>query len=163
MTIFDHNHPKFIKVIFNFPEFASACKKLAQSIHLFLIIHIHTTDFRFSWLKSGHRHFWPCPPNYYWVVINHALTHTHQHPAKNRPHSPTPTHTQPKKRSHSQPAKEGHTHPQPAKKRSDLLTPAHSQPEKVTPTHTQPKKVKNTDKKESHKWDKNLYQLYRRK
>ena len=27
MPIFDHNHPKIIKVIFNFPEFASACKK----------------------------------------------------------------------------------------------------------------------------------------
>ena len=128
MTIFDHNHPKFIKVIFNFPEFASACKKLAQSIHLFLIIHIHTTDFRFSWLKSGHRHFWPCPPNNYWVVINHALTHTHQHPAKNRPHSPTPTHT------HTHPAKKKVT-PTASQRRS--YPPTASQ-KKVRPTHTCP-------------------------
>ena len=27
MPIFDHSHPKIIKVIFNFPEFASACKR----------------------------------------------------------------------------------------------------------------------------------------
>ena len=27
MSIFDHNHPKIVKEILNFPEFASACKK----------------------------------------------------------------------------------------------------------------------------------------
>ena len=31
-----HDHPKIIKVIFNFAEFASACKKSAQVIHSFL-------------------------------------------------------------------------------------------------------------------------------
>ena len=36
MLILDETHPKIIKVIFNFPEFASACKKSAQSIHSFL-------------------------------------------------------------------------------------------------------------------------------
>ena len=33
MPIFNHNHLKVNKVILNFPEFASACKKLAQIIH----------------------------------------------------------------------------------------------------------------------------------
>ena len=30
MPFFDHSHPKSIKVILKFPEFASACKKSAQ-------------------------------------------------------------------------------------------------------------------------------------
>ena len=36
MHIFDHNHSKIIKVILNLPEFAAACKKLAQFIHYFI-------------------------------------------------------------------------------------------------------------------------------
>ena len=36
MSIFDHNYPQSIKVIFNFPEFGSSCIKSAQFIQLFL-------------------------------------------------------------------------------------------------------------------------------
>ena len=44
MPIFDHKHPKIIKVIFIFPKFASAYKKSAQFIHSIL---------RYS--KRGHK------------------------------------------------------------------------------------------------------------
>ena len=46
--IFDHNHPKIIKLILNFPEFASVHKKSAQFIHPF----IHSPCD-----QSGHNHF----------------------------------------------------------------------------------------------------------
>ena len=36
MPISDRNRPKIIKVIFNFPRFASACKKLPELIDLLL-------------------------------------------------------------------------------------------------------------------------------
>ena len=65
-----------------------------------------------------------------WVVINRALTHTHQH-------SPTPTHTQPKK---------GHTYPHPPtlSQRKVTLTHTHPHPakKKVKLTHTSPHPAK---------------------
>ena len=36
MHIFYHNHPEIIKVVLNFPEFTSVCKKSAQFIHSFI-------------------------------------------------------------------------------------------------------------------------------
>ena len=41
MVIFDHNHPEIIKVILNFPEFASAPK--ISSVHIHSSIHFVTT------------------------------------------------------------------------------------------------------------------------
>ena len=56
MTIFDHDHPKIIKVIFNCLEFTSACIK----------------NFTVPWLKMGLSNFWPCQTNnclLVWICI----------------------------------------------------------------------------------------------
>ena len=39
-VIFDQNHSKILKVILNFREFASTCKKSAQFIHSFFIYYV---------------------------------------------------------------------------------------------------------------------------
>ena len=77
-----------------------------------------------------------------WVIMSRALTHIHTdpHPAKKRSHSPTLTHTQPKKgHTHPHLAKKNINHPHPAKKRSHPPTPSEK---KFIPTHTCPHPAK---------------------
>ena len=58
MPIFDHMTTEKL-LIFNFLEFASACKNQLNS-------YIHcckTVDFRIPWVKGGYTHFWSRQPN----------------------------------------------------------------------------------------------------
>ena len=52
MHIFYHNHPKIIKLVLNFPEFISVCKKSAQFIHSF----IHSSCDQCATTIFGHTH-----------------------------------------------------------------------------------------------------------
>ena len=57
-TIFDHNHPKIIRMTFSFPDFAPACNKI-NSFHLVIL---EIQSILGSHDQTGHTHFWPCQP-----------------------------------------------------------------------------------------------------
>ena len=70
MHIFDHNHSKIIKVILNFLEFASACKKSAYSLSIISSIpSIHLVS-RVAKTISDHTH-----PNIFLPTLNFWYQH----------------------------------------------------------------------------------------
>ena len=58
---FIYTHPKFIEVIFSFPEFLSTCRKTVYSIFLFLIYS--------QFYSSGIKYFTPIFDHVYWKNI----------------------------------------------------------------------------------------------
>ena len=75
---FDHNHPKIIEVIFTSLNF----DQLVKNQHSSAIYSCNTGDFRVSWCKRSHTHFWPSQPgNCYisWICITIKKINLHHH------------------------------------------------------------------------------------